>query len=118
GDRQCWSGTADGEHRSLGPGRLAVAPGARLRTEALRGRGTAVTSDTRTRSTQVIVSHIRERSLAMVTFAAITFSNSLIGWIVVGLVAGFLAHTVFGAGSGGLLSDLIVGLIGALVGGF
>jgi uncharacterized membrane protein YeaQ/YmgE (transglycosylase-associated protein family) len=54
----------------------------------------------------------------MVTFAAITFSNSIIGWIVVGLVAGFLAHTVFGAGSGGLISDLIVGLIGALVGGF
>lgn len=54
----------------------------------------------------------------MVTFAAITFSNSIIGWIVVGLVAGFLAHTVFGAGSGGLISDLIIGLIGALVGGF
>lgn len=41
-----------------------------------------------------------------------------ITWIVVGLVAGFLASR-FVKGSGyGLIGDLIVGLIGAIIGGF
>ncbi|GCE11113.1 GlsB/YeaQ/YmgE family stress response membrane protein [Tengunoibacter tsumagoiensis] len=44
--------------------------------------------------------------------------GGLIGWIVVGLIAGFLAGQ-FMKGSGyGILGDIIVGLVGALVGGF
>lgn len=42
----------------------------------------------------------------------------LIGWLIVGLIAGWLAHMVMGSGGGNILSDLIVGIIGALVGGF
>jgi uncharacterized membrane protein YeaQ/YmgE (transglycosylase-associated protein family) len=41
----------------------------------------------------------------------------LIAWIVVGAIAGFLANLVMG-GSEGLLKMLILGVIGALVGGF
>jgi len=41
----------------------------------------------------------------------------LIAWIVVGVIAGFLANLVMG-GSEGLLKMLILGVIGALVGGF
>ena len=40
----------------------------------------------------------------------------LIAWIVVGVIAGFLANLVMG-GSEGLLKMLILGVIGALVGG-
>jgi len=41
----------------------------------------------------------------------------LIAWIVVGAIAGFLANLVMG-GSEGLLKMIILGVIGALVGGF
>jgi uncharacterized membrane protein YeaQ/YmgE (transglycosylase-associated protein family) len=39
-------------------------------------------------------------------------------WIIVGLVAGFLASHFVKGGGYGLIGDLIVGLIGALIGGF
>nr|WP_321444503.1 GlsB/YeaQ/YmgE family stress response membrane protein [uncultured Cohaesibacter sp.] len=40
-----------------------------------------------------------------------------IGWIIVGIVAGFIAEKVTKSDHG-LLTNLIVGLIGAFVGGF
>ncbi|MDP8926763.1 MAG: GlsB/YeaQ/YmgE family stress response membrane protein [Actinomycetota bacterium] len=43
----------------------------------------------------------------------------LISWIVVGLIAGLLAKWIMpGEGPGGLLITLILGMAGALVGGF
>lgn len=40
-------------------------------------------------------------------------------WIVVGIIAGALAKAVVpGEGGGGWLGDMILGLIGALIGGF
>ena len=39
-------------------------------------------------------------------------------WIIVGLVAGFLASRLMKRGGYGLFGDLIVGLIGAVIGGF
>jgi uncharacterized membrane protein YeaQ/YmgE (transglycosylase-associated protein family) len=41
----------------------------------------------------------------------------IILWIIVGLVAGWLATQILG-GRGGLLHNLAIGLIGAIVGGF
>jgi len=41
----------------------------------------------------------------------------VIAWIVISLVAGWLATQILG-GSGGLLRNLAVGLVGAIVGGF
>ena len=40
-----------------------------------------------------------------------------IGWIIVGIVAGFIAEKVTKSNHG-LITNLIVGLIGAFVGGF
>ena len=40
----------------------------------------------------------------------------VIAWIVVGLLAGWLAHVILG-GRGGLLVNIAVGLVGAIVGG-
>lgn len=41
----------------------------------------------------------------------------LIAWIVVGAIAGFLANLIMGSGEG-LLRMIILGIIGALLGGF
>jgi uncharacterized membrane protein YeaQ/YmgE (transglycosylase-associated protein family) len=51
--------------------------------------------------------------------AAVTFHNpgSIIGWLIVGLIAGWAASHVMGDGGFGVLGDIIVGLIGAAIGG-
>lgn len=41
----------------------------------------------------------------------------IIGWLIIGVVAGWLAEKVMGRNHG-LLTNLIVGVIGALLGGF
>ena len=42
----------------------------------------------------------------------------LLAWIVVGLVAGFLASQVMKGRGSGLIGDLVLGVVGALLGGF
>jgi uncharacterized membrane protein YeaQ/YmgE (transglycosylase-associated protein family) len=42
----------------------------------------------------------------------------LLTWIVVGLIAGWLAGLVMKGGGYGMIGDIILGVIGALVGGF
>ena len=44
--------------------------------------------------------------------------TALLFWVVVGLVAGFLASLVMRGGGYGILGDIIVGIVGALIGGF
>ncbi len=44
--------------------------------------------------------------------------HSLLGWIVVGLVAGWLSGKITRGGGFGLLADLFLGLVGAVVGGW
>jgi uncharacterized membrane protein YeaQ/YmgE (transglycosylase-associated protein family) len=45
-------------------------------------------------------------------------ADTLLVWILVGLVAGFLAsHVMLGHGMG-ILTDVVVGIIGGLIGGF
>lgn len=41
-----------------------------------------------------------------------------VGWIVVGAVAGALARRIMGAKDRPLVNDIILGLVGAIVGGF
>ena len=42
----------------------------------------------------------------------------LLAWIIVGLIAGWLAGLVMKGGGYGILGDIILGIIGAVVGGF
>ena len=43
----------------------------------------------------------------------------ILAWIIVGIIAGFLAKAVVpGEGPGGILGDLIIGVVGALLGGW
>jgi uncharacterized membrane protein YeaQ/YmgE (transglycosylase-associated protein family) len=43
---------------------------------------------------------------------------SLIGWIVLGLIAGFIASKIVNRAGEGALLDVILGVIGAVVGGW
>jgi uncharacterized membrane protein YeaQ/YmgE (transglycosylase-associated protein family) len=43
---------------------------------------------------------------------------NILAWIVVGLIAGWLAGQVMKGGGYGLVGDIVVGVVGALVGGF
>lgn len=43
----------------------------------------------------------------------------ILAWIVVGVIAGFLAKAVVpGEGPGGVLGDLVIGVVGAIIGGW
>lgn len=42
----------------------------------------------------------------------------ILAWLVVGLIAGWLASLVMKGGDSGILGDIILGIVGALVGGF
>ncbi|HSQ17910.1 MAG TPA: GlsB/YeaQ/YmgE family stress response membrane protein [Anaerolineales bacterium] len=43
---------------------------------------------------------------------------SILSWIVVGLIAGWLAGVVMKGGGFGLIGDIIIGVIGGVLGGF
>ncbi|MGZ6044056.1 MAG: GlsB/YeaQ/YmgE family stress response membrane protein [Isosphaeraceae bacterium] len=43
--------------------------------------------------------------------------GGIIAWLVVGLIAGWLAGVVMKGGGFGLIGDIVMGLIGAFVGG-
>jgi len=43
---------------------------------------------------------------------------AFIGWLIIGALAGWIASMIMGRGGYGLIGDIIVGLIGAVVGGF
>lgn len=43
---------------------------------------------------------------------------SLLGWIVLGLIAGWIGSHIVDNGGKGPLLDMVLGIVGALVGGF
>ncbi len=43
---------------------------------------------------------------------------SILAWLVVGLIAGFLASKVVNKTGEGLVMDIVLGVVGAIVGGF
>jgi uncharacterized membrane protein YeaQ/YmgE (transglycosylase-associated protein family) len=43
---------------------------------------------------------------------------SIIGWLVLGLIAGFIASRIVNKAGEGLILDIVLGIIGAVVGGF
>jgi uncharacterized membrane protein YeaQ/YmgE (transglycosylase-associated protein family) len=58
-------------------------------------------------------------TLATLMLAAMNLSlSNVLWWLLVGLVAGFLASRVMRGGGYGLIGDIVVGLIGAFIGGW
>jgi uncharacterized membrane protein YeaQ/YmgE (transglycosylase-associated protein family) len=45
-------------------------------------------------------------------------SHSIIAWLVIGAIAGWLAGTFVKGGGFGLIGDIVVGIIGAFIGGW
>ena len=43
---------------------------------------------------------------------------TILAWIILGLVAGWLASRFMGAGGYGLIGDIVVGILGSIVGGW
>ncbi|MGC1710483.1 MAG: GlsB/YeaQ/YmgE family stress response membrane protein [Methyloceanibacter sp.] len=43
---------------------------------------------------------------------------SIIAWIVLGLIAGFIASKLVAGSGQGLLMDIVLGIVGAVVGGY
>jgi uncharacterized membrane protein YeaQ/YmgE (transglycosylase-associated protein family) len=43
---------------------------------------------------------------------------SIIGWIVLGLISGFIASKIVNKRGDGLILDIILGVVGAIVGGY
>ncbi len=42
----------------------------------------------------------------------------ILSWLLVGLIAGFLASVVMKGGGYGIIGDIIIGIVGAFIGGF
>jgi uncharacterized membrane protein YeaQ/YmgE (transglycosylase-associated protein family) len=67
------------------------------------------------------VSCIHEKEKELMVSATIVLASfsvpGLIIWLVIGLIVGFIASRLMGAGGYGLVGDIIVGLVGAFLGG-
>lgn len=56
-------------------------------------------------------------SIATLVLAAALQPGGIIAWIVIGLVAGWLAGVIMPGKGFGFLGDIIIGLVGAFIGG-
>ncbi|MGP0001303.1 MAG: GlsB/YeaQ/YmgE family stress response membrane protein [Acetobacteraceae bacterium] len=43
---------------------------------------------------------------------------SIIGWLILGLIAGFIASKIVNKSGEGVILDILLGIVGAVVGGF
>jgi uncharacterized membrane protein YeaQ/YmgE (transglycosylase-associated protein family) len=44
--------------------------------------------------------------------------GDFIGWLIIGLIAGWLASMIMGRGGYGVIGDIVIGIVGAFIGGF
>ena len=56
--------------------------------------------------------------MEFVVVADVVSTVGILGWIIIGGIAGALAGRVVDGGGFGILGDIIVGILGALLGGF
>ncbi|HEU5230782.1 MAG TPA: GlsB/YeaQ/YmgE family stress response membrane protein [Ktedonobacteraceae bacterium] len=56
-------------------------------------------------------------TLATLVLGAALNPGGLLAWLIVGLIAGFLASVVMRGGGYGIIGDIIVGVVGAFIGG-
>jgi uncharacterized membrane protein YeaQ/YmgE (transglycosylase-associated protein family) len=47
-----------------------------------------------------------------------TSAMSIIAWLILGLIAGFIASKIVNKSGEGVLIDIVLGIVGAVVGGF
>ena len=57
--------------------------------------------------------------MTLATFVLADISlTSVLWWLLVGLIAGFLASVVMRGGGYGIVGDIVIGIVGAFIGGF
>jgi uncharacterized membrane protein YeaQ/YmgE (transglycosylase-associated protein family) len=49
---------------------------------------------------------------------SIYIPQSIIAWIIIGLIAGWLAGTLFRGRGFGCIADIVLGMVGAIIGGW
>jgi uncharacterized membrane protein YeaQ/YmgE (transglycosylase-associated protein family) len=54
----------------------------------------------------------------MVHFFGVSISSSLLGWIVIGLLAGWIAGELSRGSGFGCLGNIAIGLVGSILGGW
>ena len=54
----------------------------------------------------------------MIHFFGISISSSLLGWILIGLVAGWIAGEVSRGSGFGCLGNIVIGMVGSVLGGW
>jgi uncharacterized membrane protein YeaQ/YmgE (transglycosylase-associated protein family) len=59
-----------------------------------------------------------DRGGAMIHFFGIAISSSLLGWIIIGLLAGWIAGEVSRGAGFGCLGNIAIGLVGSILGGW
>jgi uncharacterized membrane protein YeaQ/YmgE (transglycosylase-associated protein family) len=45
-------------------------------------------------------------------------THSILAWVLIGAIAGWLAGTLIKGGGFGLIGDIVVGIVGAIIGGW
>jgi uncharacterized membrane protein YeaQ/YmgE (transglycosylase-associated protein family) len=55
--------------------------------------------------------------MSAVILAAALDPGGLLAWLIVGLIAGFLASAVMRGGGYGFIGDIVIGIVGAFIGG-
>jgi uncharacterized membrane protein YeaQ/YmgE (transglycosylase-associated protein family) len=58
------------------------------------------------------------RSLELLTVQQGSHCMSIIGWLVLGLIAGFIGSKIVHKTGEGVILDTVLGIVGAVVGGF
>ena len=57
--------------------------------------------------------------MTLATFVLADISlTGVLWWLLVGLIAGFLASVVMRGGGYGIVGDIVIGIVGAFIGGF
>lgn len=54
----------------------------------------------------------------MIHFFGVSISSSLLGWIVIGLLAGWIAGKISHGSGFGCLGNIAIGLVGSILGGW
>jgi len=67
-----------------------------------------------------VLSQEKDEIMTVATFVlgATLDPGGLLAWLIVGLVAGFLASRMMRGGGYGIIGDIVVGIVGAFIGGW
>ncbi len=56
--------------------------------------------------------------MAIIAADGLNYGAGIIGWLIIGAIAGALAGMFMRGGGYGIVGDIVVGIVGALIGGF